>query len=94
MQFAIAAILKPGVEGELFKHSDELNEQIGPSGANVRLAGVLRDKAGGRAGYLAIFEGESIGEAQEWARESPIFRAHLYDRLEIFEYQIEVGRLS
>ena len=93
MQFAIAAILKTGVESELFKLSDQFNEHIGPSGTNIRIAGVLRDEAGGRVGYLAIFEGDSIGQAQEWAGESPIFQAHLYDRLDIFEYEIEVGRL-
>jgi len=94
MQFAVAAFLKPGADEELVKHSGELNEQIGPDGTNVVLAGVLKNEAGKRVGYLALFEGESLADAREWAHSSPIFRDHLYDRLEIAEYEIEVGRLG
>lgn len=94
MQFAIAAYLKPGAEGELSKHSDEFNEHLGPSGSGVLLAGALRDQDGKRIGYLALFEGDGIADAEAWVHESPIFQAQLYDRLEIHEYQVEVGRLG
>jgi uncharacterized protein YciI len=94
MQFAVTAFLRPGAEEELIEHSGELNEQVGADGTNVLLAGVLRDEEGKRIGYLALFEGKSIAEAREWVRDSPIYRDHLYERLDIAEYEIEVGRLS
>jgi uncharacterized protein YciI len=94
MQFAIAAFLKPGAEAELIKYSGDFNEHIGQSGTNVLLAGALRDGDGKRVGYLALYEGETIADAQDWLRESPIYQADLYERLEVFEYQIEVGRLG
>lgn len=94
MQFAVAAYLKPGGDQELIKHSGELNEQIGSDGTNVLLAGVLRNEKGQRVGYLAVFEGESIADARQWVHDSPIYRDDLYERLEIAEYEIEVGRLS
>ena len=94
MQFAVAAILKPGTEQELIQHSNEFNEQIGPNGEDVRLAGALLDQAGKKVGYLAILEGETIEEVRDWVDESPIYRADLYDRLDVFQYQVEVGRLN
>lgn len=94
MQFAVTAFLRPGAEDELVKYSDELNEQVGPDGTNVLLAGVLRDEAGKRIGYLALFKGDAIAEARDWVRDSPIYRNHLYERLEIAEYDIEVGKLG
>lgn len=94
MQFAIAAFLKPGAEGELIKYSADFNEHIGPSGTNLLLAGSLRDPNGKRAGYLAFFEADTITEARAWLQESPIYQAHLYERVEIFEYQNEVGCLG
>ena len=94
MQFAVAAILKPGAEQELTKYSDDFNEQIGPNGDDVRLAGALLDRAGKKVGYLAVLEGDTIDQVRDWVDESPIYRAELYDRLDIFQYQVEVGRLS
>jgi uncharacterized protein YciI len=94
MQFAIAAFLKPGAEDELRKYSDDFNEHLGPSGSNVLLAGALRDPGGKRVGYLAVFEGQKIADAEMWIHESPIYKARLYDRLEVYQYQVEVGRLG
>ena len=94
MQFAVAAILKPGTEKELIKYSDEFSEQIGANGEDVRLAGALLDEAGKKVGYLALLEGDTIEQVQAWVDASPIYRAGLYDRLEVFRYQVEVGRLG
>lgn len=94
MQFTIAAFLKPGAGAELRKHSDDFNEHLGPSGTNVQLAGALRDHNGNRVGYLAVFEGDKFADAETWVHESPIYKAQLYDRLEVYQYEIEVGRLG
>ena len=94
MLFKIEAILKADVEQDLESHFDQMNERLGPSSSEVRLAGALRDQNGKRAGYLALIEGDTIEAARKWVRESPIYKAQLYDRVEVYEYEIEVGHLS
>jgi hypothetical protein len=94
MLFMISAILKPGVEGELINYHDAFNEHLGPSGENVRIAGVLRNPDGMRTGYLALYEADGVEKALAWLHQSPIYEAHLYERVDVFEYQIEVGQLG
>ena len=94
MLFMIAAILKPGAEAELIKYHAEFNEHLGPSGEKVRVAGALRSPEGIRRGYMALYEGDTIEGAHEWLHQSPLYQAHLYERVDLFEYQIEVGQLG
>lgn len=94
MLFAIAAFLRPGAESELIDHSQDFNEYLGPSASDIRVAGVLRDEGGHRVGYLAFVERDSVDEARAWLRHGPLHRHHLTEREQIFEYQVEVGRLG
>lgn len=57
----------------------------------IESAGVLRDEAGGRAGYLVLFEAESRAAAEALVAESPIRRAGLYSQYHLYEFQTEVG---
>jgi uncharacterized protein YciI len=92
--FVISAILKPGSEPELIKYHAEFNEHLGPSGEQVRLAGVLRNPEGMRRGYLAFYESDDIEDAQNWLEASPFYQAHLYERVDVHEYQVEVGQID
>ena len=94
MLFKIEAILKAGAEQELQSHFDQFNERLGESSSGVRLAGALRDPNGRRVGYLALVEAETIEAARKWLHESPIYEADLYDRVAVYEYEIEVGKLT
>ena len=58
---------------------------------SIGTAGVLRDEAGGRAGYLVIFEAESRAAAEALVAESPVRQAGLYSEYHLFEFQAEVG---
>ena len=58
---------------------------------SIGTAGVLRDQAGGRAGYLVIFEAENRAAAEALAAESPVRQAGLYSEYHLFEFQAEVG---
>ena len=58
---------------------------------SIGTAGVLRDEAGGRAGYLVIFEAETRAAAQALVAESPVRHAGLYSEYHLFEFQAEVG---
>ena len=57
----------------------------------IESAGVLRDKDGGRAGYLVLFEAESRAAAEALVAESPVRHAGLYSQYHLFEFQAEVG---
>jgi uncharacterized protein YciI len=94
MLFAIAAFLRPEGEAELIQYSQDFNEFLGPSAKDILAAGVLRDATGHRVGYLALIERDTIDEAQEWLNGGPLHRSHLAAREQIFEYQVEVGRLG
>jgi uncharacterized protein YciI len=87
-------LLKPGGDDALIKYSGELNEQIGANAEQISVAGALRDKDSQRRGYLAFFEGNSIGEARKWMEESPIYRDDLYESVEVLQYEVEIGRLG
>jgi uncharacterized protein YciI len=94
MLFMIAAYLRPGAEEQLINYHAEFNEHIGQSAANVPIAGALRGPDGRRVGYLAFVEGDTVDDANTWLHESPHYQADLYERIDVFEYQVEVGRLS
>jgi hypothetical protein len=87
MLFAIAAFLKPEAEAELIEYSQDFNEFLGSSARDILAAGVLRDAN-------AFIEHDTIDEAQEWLNQGPLHRNLLTGREQIFEYQIEVGRLG
>ena len=94
MLFAIIALLKPGGDDALIKYSGELNEQVGSNAEKISVAGALRDKDRQRRGYLAFFEGDSIADARKWMEASPIYRDHLYESVEVLQYDVEIGRLG
>ena len=58
---------------------------------SIGTAGVLRDEAGGRSGYLVIFEAEDRAAAEALVAESPVRQAGLYREYHLFAFQTEVG---
>lgn len=57
----------------------------------ISSAGLLRNEAGEREGYLLIFEAESRAAAEALVHESPLRAAGLYREFHLFEYRSEVG---
>ncbi len=57
----------------------------------IQSAGVLRNDAGERAGYLVTFEADNRAAAEALVRESPVRNAGLYSDYHLFELQSEVG---
>ena len=90
MQFVWMGFLKPGMAID-----PSLQQQI--SGflqqpyIPINSAGVLRDPAGGRAGYLVVFEAADRSAAEAFVAGSPIRKAGLYTQYDLFEFQDEVG---
>jgi uncharacterized protein YciI len=92
MLFLVAGILKSGVEERLLELHTEFNEQLSQS--EIKLAGLLRDKDGHRKGYLALLEAKDFAGAESFLQRSPIYQNDLYERVEVAEFNPEVGFLE
>ena len=92
MLFLIAAYLKPGSERQLLQFRNELNEHFAQD--RLRVAGALRDADGKKAGYLGFVEADSFDEAERFVQQGPFFQEKLYERLEIFAYDLEIGEVG
>lgn len=94
MLFMIQGILKAGSEEQLLALHDEFNEHLAQPFRTLAAAGVLRDPEGKRRGYMGFIEGDSFEDAERWLRESPFYQDGLYERVDVFEYNVEVGSVG
>ena len=94
MLFMIAGYLKPGAEPRLIDFRNEFNEHLSQPFRPLAAAGALRDPEGQRAGYMVFLEAESVDEAERFLRESPFYQEGLYERVEVFEYRLEIGEVG
>jgi uncharacterized protein YciI len=92
MLFMVAGYLKPGAEEQLIKFRNEFNEQL--SQPNLVAGGALRDREGRRKGYMGFIEAGSLEAAERFLHESPLYKEGLYERVEAFEFQVEVGQVG
>jgi uncharacterized protein YciI len=93
MLFVMIGLLKPGAEDRL-PDPDAVNEHLSQPFRRTRLAGYLRAEDGRRSGLMMLLEADSFAQAETFLHDSPFFKADLYDRVEVAEYAIEVGRLD
>jgi uncharacterized protein YciI len=94
MLFAVTAMLKPDAEAKLAGLHDAFNEHLAQPFRRIRLAGRLCDPDRRLNGYLALDDAESVDQAEAWLKQSPIFKAELYESVRVAEYSIEVGSLD
>jgi uncharacterized protein YciI len=94
MQYLVAGILKPGADEQIIKFSKEFSEHLSQPYRKIALAGALRGKDGKRKGYIAIIEAKDFDDAQAYLDQSPLFQNDLYERVEVAEFNAEVGYLE
>jgi len=92
MLFMVAGYLKPGAEEQLINFHDEFSEHLAQP--PLVAGGALRDRYGHRKGYLGFIEAETIEDAGRYLNQSPLFQEGLYERIEVFRYEVEVGQVS
>jgi uncharacterized protein YciI len=92
MLFLVAAYLKAGSEQQLLQFRNELNEHFAQD--KLRVAGALRDPQGRKVGYLGFVEADSFADARAFVEQGPFYQEQLYDRLEIFAYDLEIGEVG
>jgi|GraSoi013_1_20cm_4_1032433.scaffolds.fasta_scaffold55884_1 uncharacterized protein YciI len=91
MLFMIAGYLAPGAEERLIDFRNEFNEQLSQTVPNLVAGGALRDRDGRRQGYLGFIEADDIEAAERFLHQSPFYREKLYDRVEVYRYDVEIG---
>jgi uncharacterized protein YciI len=92
MLFMVAGYLKPDAEEKLINFRYEFSEHIAQP--PLVAGGALRDRDGRRKGYLGFIEAESIEGAERFLSQSPFFQEGLYERVEVFCYEVEVGQVG
>ena len=92
MHFVVVGMFKTDAERHLRDLYREWNEHL--ADRPIRVAGPLLDESGKQRGWMAVLQSDSVAEARAFLNRSPYFMAHLYKRVEVFEYGIEVGRLD
>ena len=94
MLFMIVGYLKPGAEAQLINFRNEFNEHLAQTNVNIAAAGALRDKDGRRQGYLGFIEADDFEDAEKFLDGSPYFSEGLYDRVDVLQYEVEVGAIG
>ena len=94
MLFALIGFYKPGAEPHIIDIRDEVSEYLGQPFGQPKLAGALRDDEGRRVGNMLLMEADTFEEAQKQLSHSPFHQHGFYERTEVVEYVIEVGRLT
>ncbi|HEX5185154.1 MAG TPA: hypothetical protein VFW19_18620 [Allosphingosinicella sp.] len=93
MLFALIGLLKADADGRL-PDSGTINEHLAQPFRRTRLAGYLCHEGGARIGMMMLLEADDFAAAQSFLHQSPFFKADLYDKVEVAEYALEVGRLD
>ena len=91
MHYLVAGILKPCSDDRIVALRNEWNEHLTQPNRTISLFGLLRDKDGKRQGYLAFIEADSFEQAEQFMNESPFYTNELYERVEVAEFQPQVG---
>ena len=94
MLFMVAGYLKADAEPQLINFRNEFSEHLSQPFRPLAAAGALRDRDGKRRGYMAFLEADSIDDAERFLNESPYFQEHLYEHVDVFEYQLELGEIT
>jgi uncharacterized protein YciI len=94
MLFIVMGILKPDSEERLPGLQAAFNEHLAQPFRRIRLGGPLRGAGGDRIGYMVLMEAAAYAEAEAFLDQSPLFQADLYARVEVAQYDIEVGNLD
>ena len=94
MLFAVIGFFKPDVDSAPPELQADLNEHFAQPTLRIALAGYLRDRNGARAALMGLIEAESFDRAEAFLHSSPYTQAGLYDRVEVLQFDVEVGRLA
>jgi uncharacterized protein YciI len=90
--FVVMGWFNPDVDAALAPLQAAFNDQL--ADRQLRIAGPTHDADGRLRGWLGILEAESFESAERFMARSPYARSDLYERVEIFGYSIEVGRVD
>jgi hypothetical protein len=93
MLFSIACYFKPGGAAGTARTAAEFGDHLQQPSLRIPLGGALRNDDGEEVGFMVLLEAPSFVEARHFLDESPNVSADLYDRVEVSQLDLEVGRL-
>ncbi len=93
MLFAVMGFLKSVNGIPSGRAQAEMNEHLGQQILQLRLAGPLKNREGAQIGLMVLIEADNFPAAEAYLHESPNFKNGLYERVEVAEYSIEIGKL-
>ncbi len=93
MLCAVMGFFKPGIDSHPAKLQAVLNEHLSQPLISLKLAGPLKDRLGKSVGLMVCLEVASFDKAEAYLSESPFFKNDMYERVEVVEYSLEVGKL-
>lgn len=91
MLFAAMGFFRAMADTEPANLQEAFNEHLGQGLLRIRLAGPLRDRDGRRVGMMACIEAATFADAERYLHQSPYFKAGLYDRVQVVQFDLEVG---
>lgn len=94
MLFMIVGYLRSGTEDQLLEFRNEFSEHLAQPSPNIAAIGLLRDRERRRQGYLGFVETDSFEDAERFLKDSPFYKEDLYERIDVFEYDVEVGKVG
>ena len=93
MLFAVMGFFKPGIETLPAKLEADLNEHLSQPFISLKLAGPLKNRLGKSVGLMVCLEVADFDKAEAYLSESPFTKNDMYERVEVVEYSLEVGKL-
>jgi uncharacterized protein YciI len=92
--FTVIGLLKQPVAPRDAAFEAALNAHLAQPQLRIINAGYLRDAQREPIGVMALIETESFARAQAYLESSPFQTGGFFERAEVAEYDIEVGRVA
>ena len=94
MIVAVTGIFKQPTPPPESRFEALVNEHLSQPRPRIINAGYLCDDGGERIGVLALLEVDAFADARRFIEASPFQEGGRFERIEVAEYDVEVGRLG
>ena len=93
MLVLMLGMFESGSGDDMTRLQPEFSDHLGQPLLRIHTAGALANADGTRTGVMIVLESASVEAARSYLETDPFLTAGLYERVELLEYKVEVGRL-
>ena len=94
MIFSVIGLFKDSVPPRDNGLEAAINDHLAQPFRRIVNAGYLRNAQGAQVGVLALIEVATFDEARRFVEDSPFQHDGYFERVQVAEYDVEVGRLG